>query len=145
MKKEVDSILSNPNRRIILSILLKSGDKGQTAYSLEKCDALAISISAISQHLKKMEEFGLICGEVSRDNGVEGRYKKIYTISDECKKALIERVKDDVGMFISKMPLTDRIYFFKHVESILDIPKSQLSLHALNGMMLNVDGGDVND
>ena len=141
MQKEIDIILSNPNRRIILSMLLESNTNGHTAYSLEKCAGLSISISAISQHLKKMEEFDLLCGKVTQDNGIKGRYKKIYTVRDECKEALFERVKDDVEMFISKMPLTDRICFLKHVESILNIPKSQLSLHAMNGMTVDTEGG----
>ncbi len=145
MEKRVENILSNPNRRIILSILLENGDKGHTSYSLEKYNGLTISISAISQHLKKMEEFGLLSGRVSNDNGSEGRYKKIYTINDECKNALVERVKDDVEMFISKMPITDRLYFMKQVESILDIPKEQLSLHAMGGVSIDDEGENIYD
>ncbi|HEC57168.1 MAG TPA: ArsR family transcriptional regulator [Candidatus Syntrophoarchaeum butanivorans] len=144
MNNGIDDILSNPNRKVILSILLQDG-KGHTAYSLEKCSGLSISISAISQHLKKMEEFGLVCGKVPEDSVEEGRYKKIYTIKDECKKVLMERIKDDIRMFISNMPLTDRIYFLKSIESILNIPRDQLSLHTMNRMSIDDEGGDVHD
>ncbi|MHC1567901.1 MAG: helix-turn-helix domain-containing protein [Candidatus Syntropharchaeia archaeon] len=114
-------VMDNHNRKTILSELLERGEKGCTAYTLEKECGLGISISAISQHLKKLEEEGFICGEICSETIKEGRYKKIYRINENGKRMISNRIEEDIRLLVSKMPIEDRLSFLERVEKILNV------------------------
>ncbi|MDY6964557.1 MAG: hypothetical protein SVM80_01120 [Halobacteriota archaeon] len=112
-------LMDNHNRKLILSEVIKRDGEGCTAYGLLKECSFDISISAISQHLKKLEEERFICGEVCDTIIQQGRYKKTYKITENGKCKILESIEEDVSLIVTKMSIKDRIEFLNRIEEIL--------------------------
>ncbi len=117
----IKKLIDNHNRKLILSEVICRVSNGCTAYELLKDCNFSISISAISQHLKKLEGELFISGEVCDSIIQEGRYKKTYKITENGKTKIFDCIEEDITLLVAKMPIEDRIIFFKRINEVLDL------------------------
>lgn len=117
----IKKLMDNHNRKMILSEVICRVGLGCTAYELFKDCNFGMSISAISQHLKKLEGERFISGEVCDSIIREGRYKKTYKITENGKTKIFDCIEEDIILLVAKMPIEDRIIFFKRIRGVLEI------------------------
>ncbi len=90
MKEKQKESLTVRTRRRVLEELIKKGNS--TAYGLAK--RLDISDSAVSNHLDKLVDVGLV--EPPYTDTSVGRLKKIYTPSKNAEKILLEFLEEEL-------------------------------------------------
>ena len=114
-----NKLMDNHNRKLILSEVIGRDREGCTAYELLKECGFDMSISAISQHLKKLEGEKFICGEVCDTVIQQGRYKKIYRITEDGKNKIMDSIIEDITLIVANMPFKNRLDFSNRIEEIL--------------------------
>ena len=117
----IKKLMDNHNRKLILSEVICRVGVGCTAYELFKDCNFGMSISAISQHLKKLEGELFINGEVCDSIIREGRYKKTYKITENGKKKIFDCIEDDIVLLVANMPIEDRIVFYERIREVLGV------------------------
>lgn len=94
---KAEELLGSQRKMEILFALLEFED-GATAYDLSK--KLSISVSPISQHLKKLEKSSpkLVKGKETIE---EGRYKRIYVLTDHGKRTATDLMRKHLVKYAS--------------------------------------------